>query len=110
MKKNKKKGGGARTAAEPLMGLAFTIAPRGGVPVEVSSTPLMFAVADEFADRLRFTGGHTEEWLEQKIEHAVYMQAAQAEGLFPAEKPISLESLAEFMSLCTVGEAEADPQ
>lgn len=71
------------------------------------TTPSMWALADEFADGLRVSGHHSEGWILRKMTFAIQMQAAQAEGLFPAG-PITLERLTEFLNVCDVEEAEAE--
>lgn len=72
-----------------------------GREVVTVTTPSMWALADEFADDLRHSGRHTEQWVMRKFGLAIQMQAARAEGLFP-DGMITNGSIAEFINTCTV--------
>lgn len=86
----------ARTLGALEWGLRFT--PHGeGRETETVSTPGMWALADEWADGLRASGGHTDGWCALKHGQAVYLLAAQREGIMPAQ-PLSAEAIAELMN------------
>ena len=79
----------------------------GGEPVEIVTTPSIFALADEWADRLRAAGDHTPEWVDQKFGGAMFLLGAQEAGLVPSG-PITLASIAEVMSRYDIDMKTAD--
>ena len=85
----------------------LTFTPQDGDPVEVVTTPSIFALADEWADTLRAKGGHTDEWVDQKFGGAMFLLGAQEAGLMP-DGPITLEAIAEVMSRFEVDMQTAD--
>ena len=81
----------------------------GGAPVEEWATPAMWAAADEWADKLRATGEHTESWVSAKMADAVRLQAAQAAGLV-SPGGISLERIMEMNNAFDVEDvADGEP-
>lgn len=81
----------------------------GGDPVEVVTTPSVFALADEWADTIRARGEHTDEWVDQKFGGAMFLLGAQDAGLMPSG-PITLAAIAEVMSRYDVDMATADDE
>ena len=68
-----------------------------GAPRETVTTPSQFALADEWTDRLRATGGHTSGWIGARAAWATWMLAAHDEGLWPSDE-LSLPNVYEFVS------------
>ena len=80
----------------------------GGEPVEVVSSPSMFALADEFTDTIRAKGGHTEEWMSSKLAGAIFVLAARDAGLMP-DGPLDLASIAEVMNAYDIDMEDPEP-
>lgn len=86
---------------------AYRITAPDGRTAATVTTPSMWALADDFADRLRMSDRHSEIWILRRMTYAIQMQAAQAEGLHP-DGPITLERVYEFLNLCKVEELDAE--
>ena len=103
-----------KKAPRGLFEVALRFEPRdGSKPVETVTTPSMWALADEWADGLR-TGErpHSESWVSAKMTEAVFLQAAQREGLV-RPGPITLVKISEMTNLYDVSEVaagEAEPE
>lgn len=108
----------AKKPAQPAPGaleVRVRIAPRsGGEAVETTTTPSMWALADEWLDSLIYSDPHTPAWIEQKLLQAIYLQAARSEGL-AAPGDITLEAIAEMVNALDIdvvgepGEGDASP-
>lgn len=81
----------------------ITFAPEaGGDAVKATSTPSMWAIADEWVDTLRATAAahgllHTKAWYDGKMVAAIQLQAARAAGILP-EGPLTLGKIAEMLN------------
>ena len=94
--------------ARGLFEVALRFEPRdGSEPVETVTTPSMWALADEWADGLRAgSAAHSEAWVSAKMTEAVFLQAAQREGLV-RPGPITLVKISEMTNLYEVSEVAA---
>lgn len=94
--------------ARGLFEVALRFEPRdGSEPVEAVTTPSMWALADEWADGLRVGDKpHSEAWVAAKMTEAVFLQAAQREGLV-RPGPITLVKISEMTNLYEVSEIAA---
>lgn len=92
-----------------LYELELLLVPRdGSEPVAVTTTPSMWALADEWADTLRVgPAPHSEWWLGRKMADAAALQAAQASSLV-RPGAISLELIAEMNNLYKVVDQDED--
>lgn len=68
-----------------------------GKETKAVTTPSMWALADEWADRVRGRGGHTPAWVNAKMGQAIWLQAAQDAGLVDGDT-IDLVQISEMMN------------
>lgn len=101
----KREDGGAKLGA---LEMRVLIEPRdGSEPTDTTTTPSMWAAADQWLDGLLWEEPHTRAWIDQKLVQGIYLQAAQSEDLMRAGD-LSLERIAEFVNLYEVTPLDDD--
>lgn len=80
-----------------------------GESVETVSTVAMFLQADDYADQLRKTRKHTEQWVMKRFSWAHAALAAAHEGLFEMDGELDEATLGEFVNRFTFETVPDDP-
>ena len=73
----------------------------GSEPTDTTTTPSMWANADQWIDSIVYKKPHTRTWVNNKLVQGIYLLAAESEGLVPPDD-LSLERIAEFVNLYEV--------
>lgn len=68
-----------------------------GVAHEMTTTPSMWMLADEWTDTIRARGTHSEVWLMAKLEQAIWLQCLIENHLLE-DMPVNLASIGEMLN------------
>ena len=80
-----------------------------GDEVVMTTTPSMWMLADEWVDTMRARGNHSEVWLMNKVEQAIWLQCMIENGLLEP-MPINLASIGTMLNAYDVESIEAYDQ